>query len=219
MRRIIIVTVVSVCSLAGALVAAARNPVSDIIPAKFRFDSPLEALQGAVLGPTSRMICGPVCLYLGCKHFGLDSQLYEIAELARWNHLGGTSLLGLQEACHAMGMSAEALELSVRQLKKLRADHHALAIVENKEHYLLLRQKGGGFMAVSTPHLKPVALSEQNLTRFWNGKALLFARQPLELPQRPSGIRLWAGATGVAAIAAIGGIWLGRLQFRRSTHR
>jgi hypothetical protein len=146
-----------------------------------RISSTLEVLQGAGLYSSRSMLCGPTCLYVGAQYLGIRQySLDDIAEMADWDPIEGTSMLGLYNACRAMSLYAQAVEVRVPQLRALMKRSHALAVVGNRGHfYLLTKADEAGFFCVGEPP-KTAWVDDEKLAGFWNGKALLFSKTPLD---------------------------------------
>jgi len=156
-------------------------------PSDSMVDSTLEVLRGAQLAPSDRMVCGPACLYIAVKYFGSEEySLGDIAEMAGWNHIDGTNMLGLQNACEKMGLYAEAFELNTQQLEKLMRRNNALAIIENMSHfYLLMKADDGKFLLVTTP-VEPKWINAAEMAEVWDRKALLFSKQYIDAGNMPT---------------------------------
>ncbi len=177
-----------------------------LLPSEMQIHSTLEVLKGAKLYPSSTMLCGPSLLYIGtrCLHkeeYSLD----EIARMAEWDHVEGTTLLGLETACKKMGLYGDAFKLSVNRLKDLMDANSALAIIEHQGHYfLLLKAQDSRFLVVTTPHIKPYWLEANILKKRWNRRALLFSKQPISVNHTAGGLLLLVGFTGFFLIAILG---------------
>ena len=169
----------------AALCFAAAPPATNVpLASKLRVDSTLEVFHGAALYPSTTMLCGPALLYIACACMGTRQYaLGEIASMAGWDLVQGTSFLGLETACKRMGLHANAFRLSVDRLKSLMTSNHAMAILQEDAHYyLILKTVDSSFLVVTTPQIEPYWVEADALREGWNGKALLLSDRPIKIP-------------------------------------
>jgi ABC-type bacteriocin/lantibiotic exporter with double-glycine peptidase domain len=147
------------------------------------------------------MLCGPACLLIAAKSFGIEQySLDGIAQMADWNYMDGTSLLGLESASHRMGLNVEGLNLEIDQLADLMTHNNAMAIIESQNHfYLLMKASQGNFLVVTTP-VEPKWFQAAQVAEVWDGKALLLSRQPVRVHSPAGSALLLAGVTGLATV-------------------
>lgn len=190
-----------------------------IPPSELKIESTLEVLQGAAIYPSHQMLCGPCCLYIGGRYLGIDQySVDEIAKMADWNFADGTSMLGLQNACRKMSLYAEAFELNTAQLVNLMNRFDAPAIIEDNKHfYVLLKVDGDKFFYATTP-FETGWFEVKKLTEFWDGKALLFSKSPINAEIGFGKLPLLGGFVGFALIGVVGiGYLLKKVVFTRQT--
>ncbi len=169
-----------------ALCLAAAPPATNApLASKLRVDSTLEVFRGAALYPSTKMLCGPALLYIACACMGTRQYaLDEIASMAGWDLMQGTSFLGLETACKRMGLHANAFRLNVDRLKSLMTFNHAMAILQEDAHYyLILKTVNSSFLVVTTPQIEPYWVQADALRKTWNGKALLLSDRPINIPR------------------------------------
>lgn len=188
-----------------------------IPPSELKIESTLEVLQGASIYPSSKMLCGPCCLYIGARYLGIDQySIDEIAKMADWNFSDGTSMLGLQNACQKMSLYAKALELNTAQLADLMNRSDAPAIIEDNKHfYVLLKADNDKFFYATIP-FDTGSVEVKKLAEFWDGKALLFSKSPIQIENNLSRLHLLGGFIGFGLIAIVGiGYFLKKLVYAR----
>ena len=167
-----------------------------------QFESTLEVLRDAELYPTQKMLCGPGCLYIAVRYFGIkEYSVNEIAKMTDWNIANGTSTLGLQNACKEMSLYSEAFSLNASQLEKTMNHSNAVAILESNDHYyVLLKAKNGKFFCATTP-LNTDWVDKKKLTELWDGKVLLLSKSPINISL--GGISLFQGLVGLVGLIII----------------
>ena len=178
---------------------------SDLPATQLRIESTLEVLQDTEIYPTRKMLCGPCCLYIGARYLGIkQNSIDEIAEMADWNFADGTSLLGLQNACRKMSLYAEAFELNATLLADMMNQCKASAIIDSKGHYyVLLKAENGKFFYATVP-LRTNWVEVKKIGEFWDGKALLFSKSPIDAEIGYTKLPLVGGLLGFALIGVIG---------------
>ena len=174
------------------------------VPSEIQVESTLEVLQGARLGPSNRMLCGPICLYIGAKCLSIERySVDDIAIMTDWNYMEGTSMLGLEKACQRMGLYAEVFKLNIDQLGKLMTENNALAVVEDQNHYyLFMKAHNVKFLVVTTP-VRPEWVEAERIADIWNGKALLFSKQPINVENMPRRRLLLSAGLGGSLLMVI----------------
>ena len=81
-------------------------------------------------------LCGPYALMVVAKTFGIDVDLGSVADLAGTTPQG-TTMKGLADAAHKLGLRARGMRVSLRQLTDLKLP--VIAYV-NADHFFVIDQ-------------------------------------------------------------------------------
>jgi hypothetical protein len=192
--------------LLGALTYSASGEGTNWVPpSELKIESTLEVLQGGSFYPSRKLLCGPLCLYVGARYLGVERySIDDIAKMSAWNVSAGTTLLGLENACRKMGFHVQALQFpNVEELGQVMRRSAALAVIEDAQHfYLFTKIDNGQALMVSTP-LQPQWITVEKLAAVWDGKALLFSKQPIPVAARGGRRLLLAGALCIGLITCV----------------
>lgn len=110
-----------------------------------------------------RMDCGPTCLRMILKFYGLSAKLQTIREFCEINR-EGVSFLGLKNAAEKFGMSAAGSKLSLSQL----ADIELPCILHWRQyHYVVLFKIKRGEYFIADPTNGLISLAENDFKKFW----------------------------------------------------
>ncbi|WP_276354598.1 peptidase domain-containing ABC transporter [Cohnella caldifontis] len=123
----------------------------------------------AVLRQQSEMDCGPTCLAMICRHYGVEVSLNRMRERMRVSQ-EGVSLAVLAAAAEEIGFAAAARQIGGKVPEKaaLPAIFHW-----DGEHYVVVYAKRGRRYLIADPRLGVLdSIPEDELKRHWNGIAL-----------------------------------------------
>lgn len=121
--------------------------------------------------------CGVACLASIIRFFGGDSSLEKLREKSGTTK-SGTTLLGLFQSAPKFGLSAEAYEADIPNLKK-QTDPCILHIVKENhlQHYVVCYGFNGDAFLISDPAEGVKGWSEEELESVWQSKALLLVKK------------------------------------------
>lgn len=128
------------------------------------------------------MDCGPTCLKMICKHFGKDTDIDYLRNLATLTKQGAT-LQGISKAAEIIGFRTLAAKITVKQLKENAPLPGILHWTQN--HYVVLfdivEEKGKNYFIIGDPAFEVIKLEEEEFLENWistnnHGIALLFEK-------------------------------------------
>jgi len=121
--------------------------------------------------------CGVACLASIIRFFGGDSSLEKLREESGTTK-SGTTLLGLFQSAPKFGLTAEAYEADIPNLKK-QADPCILHIVKENhlQHYVVCYGFDGDVFLISDPAEGVMVWSGEKLESLWKSKALLLVKK------------------------------------------
>jgi ABC-type bacteriocin/lantibiotic exporter with double-glycine peptidase domain len=154
---------------------------------------------------------------MGAKYLGVGQHsLDEMARMVGWDPSVGTTLAGLETGCVTMGLRARSLHFrEVSQLERVMRRSGALAIINDADHYyLIMKVSRNGVLLMSTT-LKPEWIPARKLAGVWDGKALLFSRQPIRTGMGQTPMRLGACLAVLIAASMLTHRHLARRRLRR----
>ncbi|MTI89025.1 MAG: peptidase domain-containing ABC transporter [Balneolaceae bacterium] len=120
--------------------------------------------------------CGVACLAGSIQYFGGAVKLERLRELSGTSKQG-TTLLGLYQAAKEVGLIAEPYEAEVDDLCELK-EPCILHVIKNKtlQHYIVCYGYGEGKFLISDPAEGVMYVSEDELKKIWQSKALLLLK-------------------------------------------
>ncbi len=113
--------------------------------------------------------CGPAALAAVCRHFGIPATEAEIARLAGTT-TQGTSMLGLQAAARAKGLSAEGVQTPLASLSKTPCP---CILFFHPGHFAVLTGMRGQQCYLADPSLGQRMVPEDQLAQIWHGELLI----------------------------------------------
>ncbi|TNJ63086.1 cyclic nucleotide-binding domain-containing protein [Paenibacillus hemerocallicola] len=119
-----------------------------------------------VLMQQSEMDCGPTCLTMISRYFGLNASVNRMRERC---NLGaeGTSMLGLIETLESLGFAAKGLNTAGSLLKELSTPFIAHW---NGNHYVVVYEVGENGLVVADPALGYIdTVSPDTFNKHWTG--------------------------------------------------
>lgn len=184
-----------------------------------------QGLQGAELWPDDQYLCGPICLYLACRSFGMDERsVNDLAEMASFE-MNGCTITGLQCACKQLGLRAYARRLDAKRLSLILRREPAKAFLASKRgHFCYVDGVRDGTFRITRYPRKPQWLTPEQLEELWTGDALLVSqdRIPGSLLEPESRVATILWALGIAIVCvglltAVASAW--RIMRRRRGER
>jgi len=133
----------------------------------------IEKNFGPQKGKTSIKFCGPNALLAVCGILGVKTSSQEIAKLAGTDQKGNTSMAGLKRAAEALGLKAEAMDLTLdelRQTKKL-----AIAWLP-PGHYIVVVGFADDKVVIIDPPTVLAVVPISGLDNLWDGRVLLISK-------------------------------------------
>ncbi|MDF2663823.1 MAG: ATP-binding cassette protein, partial [Paenibacillus sp.] len=146
-------------------------------------DAPLESEPTAILGnkpwktwrrrrrfpvlmQQSEMDCGPTCLTMISRYFGLNASVNRMRERCNVG-AEGTSMLGLIETLESLGFTAKGLNTTINLLKELTTPFIAHW---NGNHYVVVYEVGENGLVVADPALGYIdTVSPDTFNKHWTG--------------------------------------------------
>src|SRR5690625_2452123 len=121
--------------------------------------------------------CGVACLASVIRYFGGEVRLEKLREESGTT-LSGTTLLGLFQSAPTFGLTAEAFEADIPNLKK-QTDPCILHIVkeDHLQHYVVCYGFDENLFLISDPADGVKKWSESELESVWKSKALLLLKK------------------------------------------
>ena len=116
-------------------------------------------------------LCGPHALMVVAKTFGVDVDLSSIADLAGTTRQG-TTMKGLADAAHELGLRARGLKISRGQLMDLKLP--TIAYVNNN-HFFVIDQISDDKLSITDINMKFNFMSFEEFDRIWDGHVLTVA--------------------------------------------
>ncbi len=113
-------------------------------------------------------LCGPYALMVAAKTLGIDVDMISISHLAGTTRQG-TSMKGLADAAHQLGIQARGMKLSLRQLINLKPP--IIAYV-NSNHYLLIEQIFEDKLRIVEIDKLSYFMSFSEFEKIWDGYVL-----------------------------------------------
>ncbi len=131
-------------------------------------------------------LCGPYALMVVAKTFGVDVDLSSVADLAGTTPRG-TTMKGLADAAHKLGLRARGLKISLRQLTNLRLP--TIAYV-NDNHFFVIDQILNDKLSITDINMEFDFMSLEEFDQIWNGYVLTVSPERKEdLANQPN---IWA---------------------------
>lgn len=114
-------------------------------------------------------LCGPYALMVVAKTFGVDVDLSSIADLAGTTPQG-TTMKGLADAAHKIGLRARGMRMSHRQLTNLKPP--IIAYVNN-DHFFVIDQILDDKLSITDINMEFDFMSLEEFNRIWDGYVLI----------------------------------------------
>jgi subfamily B ATP-binding cassette protein HlyB/CyaB len=119
-----------------------------------------------VLMQQSEMDCGPTCLTMLARYYGLNASVNRMRERCNVG-VEGTSMLGLIETLESLGFAAKGLNTSPSLLKELKAPFIAHW---DGNHYIVVYEAGEHGLITADPALGYIdTVSYDTFNRHWTG--------------------------------------------------
>lgn len=119
-----------------------------------------------VLMQQSEMDCGPTCLTMICRYYGLNANVNRMRERCNVG-AEGTSMLGLIETLESLGFTAKGLNTTINLLKELTTPFIAHW---NGNHYIVVYEVGENGLVVADPALGYIdTVSPDAFGKHWTG--------------------------------------------------
>ncbi len=126
--------------------------------------------------------CGCACLRMALKFYGGDTNLEYLKEISGTSSKG-TSFLGLIQASEKIGLSSEAYEASIKDIKNLKTPFIIHIEKEGFLHYILCfgydNKKG---FTVIDPAIGVQTYSEEELLNIWKSGYILIVKKDNTVP-------------------------------------
>ena len=108
--------------------------------------------------------CGPVCLGMISKYYGLNVNLEEIKKYSSFDPVRGTSFLGLSEACDSIGI--KNIAISVEYDRVLEFKNPMIAHWDNR-HFVVVYKMTKDSAWVADPALGRMTYSKKSFCKSW----------------------------------------------------
>jgi len=153
----------------------------------WKLSLPLLRRKYPALLQQNEMDCGPTCLTMIARYYGLKASVNRMRERCNVG-AEGTSMLGLIETLQSLGFEAKGLKTTVALLKELKPPFIAHW---NGHHYIVVYAVGERGIVVADPALGYVdTLTPDTFASHWSG--FVIAPQPAgPLPPLEDGEILW----------------------------
>lgn len=113
-------------------------------------------------------LCGPYALMIVAKIFGINVDVYSISELAGTTSQG-TSMKGLADAAHQLGLQSRGMKLTIRQLMNLKPP--VIAYV-NRNHFFVIDQILEDKLSITDINQELRSMSREEFEKIWDGHVL-----------------------------------------------
>ena len=131
-------------------------------------------------------LCGPYALMVVAKTFGVDVDLASVVDLAGTTSQG-TTMKGLADAAHKLGLRVRGMRVSLRQLTDLKLP--AIAYV-NDNHFFVIDQILDNQLSITDINMEFDFMSLEEFDQIWNGHVLTVSPERNEdLANQPN---IWA---------------------------
>lgn len=135
----------------------------------------LKNIQKTFIRQQDQQDCGVACLLSIIRFYGGNASLERLRELSG-THTQGTTMLGLVQACPALGLQAKGLQADIHFLKNTSKPLILHVIIDKKlPHYVVCygfdEQKQQ--FCIGDPAKGIIFLSETELLEIWQSKALI----------------------------------------------
>jgi len=125
--------------------------------------------------------CGVACLASLIRYYGGNVSIERLRELSGTDKQG-TSLLGLHQAANEIGLESDAFEGDIPHLKDLKDPSVLHVLLDGSMlHYIVCygyfpESNGHGKFLISDPGSEVSFISEEELDKIWDSKALLIVK-------------------------------------------
>jgi len=147
------------------------------------------------------VLCGPRCLWLVARLYGVDADLAELAERARTEARDGTAVYDMVATLRGLGLGAALVRTTLPGLA--RGGRLYILVVRERSHYVLFEKIADGEVTVidGTGRRR---LSLEDFQAWWDGLAIAVSRKSADSRRvrRQPHLAILAGALGGAAAAA-----------------
>lgn len=131
-------------------------------------------------------LCGPYALMVVAKTYGIDVDLTSVANLAGTT-AEGTTMKGLADAAHKLGLRARGMRVSLRQLIDLKLP--TIAYV-NDDHFFVIDQILDNKLSITDINMEFDFMSLEEFDQIWKGHVLIVSPERKEdLANQPN---IWA---------------------------
>lgn len=111
------------------------------------------------------MDCGPACLRMVAKHFGIDSSIQELREMTQIGK-EGVNLLGISEAADKIGLVSRPVKINIQDLEKSVSELPAI-IHWKQEHFVVLYKINKGNFYLADPAIGLVKYTQEEFKKCW----------------------------------------------------
>lgn len=111
------------------------------------------------------MDCGPACLRMVAKHFGIKSTIQELRELTQIGK-DGVNLLGISEAAEKIGLVTRPVKINIQDLEKSISELPAI-IHWKQEHFVVLYKIKKGNFYLADPAIGLVKYNQEEFKKCW----------------------------------------------------
>ena len=120
-------------------------------------------------------MCGPKCLALVCKHYGIDADPKDLAHVARITRQG-TSMLGLAGAAERQGLQAKGMLLDWPALQRAQKPS-ILWLSAGEAHFVVIEAIHADTAILVDPDRGRQELKRPQLEMIWQGQTLVLSRR------------------------------------------
>jgi ATP-binding cassette subfamily B protein len=111
------------------------------------------------------MDCGPACLRMVAKHFGIKSTIQELRELTQIGK-DGVNLLGISEAAEKIGLVTRPVKIDIQDLEISVSELPAI-IHWKQEHFVVLYKINKGNFYLADPAIGLVQYNQEEFKKCW----------------------------------------------------
>ena len=125
---------------------------------------------------THQSWCGLACLSMICKYYGGDMPQEKLVTRSGTS-VTGTTLLGLYQAAHTLGLQAEGFEADIENLKQV--EHPAIlhfTLPDGLEHYVVCFGYTNHTFLIGDPAKEVMQMQEEEVSMLWKSKKLLLVQ-------------------------------------------
>jgi len=147
-----------------------------------------------------KVLCGPRCLWLVARLYGLNVDLAQLAQKAHTDPRSGTTAYDMIATLRGLGLGAELVRTTLPALARGGRLH--VLVVRDRSHYVLFEKVSDGTITVIDGTSRR-RLSFDQFEGWWDGLAIAVSRKPADSrTRRRPHLVILAGALAGAAVAA-----------------